>query len=78
MVNFENIQARINDLKTKKAKCEGSKETIERQWRDEWGLKDREAVVAKIEDLKRQEVELQTAQDEYLRKADAILTAAGV
>lgn len=76
--DFESIKKRIDDLRAKKAKCEGKKEAIEQQWRDEWGLKDRESVVAKIEELKKKESELQAAQDEYLAKADAILTAAGV
>lgn len=76
--DFESIKQRIDALKAKKAKCEGRKEAIEQQWRDEWGLKDRESVVAKIEELKKKESELQAAQDGYLAKADAILTAAGV
>ena len=76
--DFESIKQRIDTLKAKKAKCEGRKEAIEQQWRDEWGLKDRESVVAKIEELKKKESELQAAQDEYLSRADAILTAAGV
>lgn len=77
-MTFEQIKQRIDNLKAKKAKCEGRKEAIEQQWRDEWGLKDRESVVAKIEELKKQEAELQAAQDNYLQQADAILTAAGV
>ena len=76
--DFESIKQRLDALKAKKAKCEGRKEAIEQQWRDEWGLKDRESVVAKIEELKKKESELQAAQDGYLAKADAILTAAGV
>ena len=76
--DFESIKQRTDALKAKKAKCEGRKEAIEQQWRDEWGLKDRESVVAKIEELKKKESELQAAQDGYLAKADAILTAAGV
>lgn len=78
VTDFESIKQRIDTLRAKKAKCEGRKEAIEQQWRDEWGLKDRESVVAKIEELKKQEAELQKAQDEYLAKADSILTAAGV
>lgn len=78
VTDFESIKQRIDALRAKKAKCEGRKEAIEQQWRDEWGLKDRESVVAKIEELKKQEAELQKAQDEYLAKADSILTAAGV
>ena len=77
-MTFEQIKQRIDALKAKKAKCEGRKEAIEQQWRDEWGLKDREAVIAKIEELKKQEAELQAAQESYLQQADAILTAAGV
>lgn len=77
-VTFEGIVRRIEELKAKKSRSEGRKEAIEKQWRDEWGLKDRESVVAKIEELKKKEAELQAAQDEYLEKADAILTSAGV
>lgn len=77
-MDFAQIKQRIDNLKAKKAKCEGRKEAIEQQWRDEWGLKDRASVVAKIEELKKQEAELQAAQDRYLQEADAILTAAGV
>lgn len=77
-LTFEEITRRIEKLKSELAKCEGRKETIEKQWQEEWGLKDRESVVAKIEELKHKESELQAAQTAYLTQADAILTGAGV
>ena len=77
-LTFEEIARRIEKLKSERAKCEGRKETIEKQWQTEWGLKDRGSVVAKIEELKHKEEELQAAQTAYLTKADAILTGAGV
>lgn len=77
-LTFEEITRRIEKLKSERAKCEGRKEAIEKQWQEEWGLKDRESVVAKIEELKHKESELQAAQTAYLTQADAILTAARV
>lgn len=77
-MSFEEITRRIEKLKSERAKCEGRKEAIEKQWQEEWGLKDRGSVVVKIEELKRKEEELQAAQTAYLTQADAILTSAGV
>lgn len=77
-VDIENIKARIDDLKQKKAQAEGQKKAIEDSWKRDYDvstLKEAEALLQKIE---KELEESRVAQEEYLNAADKLLTEVGV
>ena len=76
--DINSIKARIDRLKTEKARAEGQKQSIEESWKRDFNistLEEAEALKAKME---RELADIQAEQARYLEEADKLLTEAGV
>ena len=76
--DINSIKARIERLKTEKARAEGQKQSIEESWKRDFNistLEEAEALKAKME---QELADVKADQEKYLMEADRLLTEAGV
>lgn len=76
--SLESIKARIDKLKTEKARAEGQKSSIEESWKRDYNISTLEEAEALKESMEKELEEVKAEQEKYLEKADALLTEAGV
>lgn len=77
-IDIDNIKARIDDLKQKKAQAEGQKKAIEDSWKRDYDVSTLEEAEALLQKIEKELEESRVAQEEYLNAADKLLTEAGV
>ena len=77
-MDFVDIKRRMDTLLSRKARIEGQIIAIKKSWKDTYGTDDVEAVKKLLDDSKSKLAEMQKRQEEYIKKADELLTAAGV
>lgn len=77
-IDIENIKARIDRLKSEKARAEGQKQNIEETWQRDFGVSTLEEAEALMEKMEKELEEHRLAQQKYLEDADRLLTEAGV
>lgn len=77
-IDIENIKARIDRLKSEKARAEGQKQNIEETWQRDFGVSTLEEAEALMEKMEKELEEHRLAQQAYLLEADRLLTEAGV
>lgn len=77
-IDIENIKARIDRLKSEKARAEGQKQSIEDTWKRDFDVDTLEAAESLLATMQQELDEHKAKQQEYLEAADKLLTEAGV
>ncbi len=76
--DINSIKTRIEQLKTKKARAEGQKQSIEESWKRDFNISTLEEAEALKDKMEQELADVKADQEKYLMEADRLLTEAGV
>lgn len=76
MATINELMARFEEQKARKAKAQGTRESIEARWRDELGTDDPEKVREIIDEAGKELDRLKAEQDRALQEAEAAILEA--